>query len=180
MGNIEVLYHRYASVLFEIAREHKTEREFMFNLEFLNEAIKKNEDIARILRSPIVEDEKKIRLFRDIAKEGKFSGVFVDFLKLVVKKRRIDLLNGIFLRYRDFYNAHKKRVVVFLKSARGLEGAQLERIKAILAKKFNKDVLIHQSVDPSLVGGLSLKVGDRIYDTSMRTGLTKLREVITQ
>lgn len=179
MDNIEVLYHRYAGVLFEIAGERKAEREVMFNLEFLNEAIKKNEDINKILRSPIMEDEQKITLLRDIAKERKFSGIFVDFLKLLVKKRRMALLNGIFLRYTDFYNAHKKRVAVFLKSACGLEYAQLESIKALLAKKFNKDVLIHQSVEPSLVGGLSLKVGDRIYDTSVRIGLIKLREVIT-
>jgi len=178
VANLEVLHERYAGVLFEVAREHKREREVMFHLEFLNGVIRGNKDAARILSSPVVEDERKIKLLQVIAKEGQFSEVFIDFLKLLVKKRRVRLVHGIFLRYRDFYNTHKKRVVVFLKSVSALEDTQLKRIKETLEKKFKKDVLIYQNVEPSLVGGLMLKVGDRIYDTSMRTGLVKLREVI--
>lgn len=178
MDNLEILHHRYASALFEIATACRKEEDIMDHLAFLNKTIEKNNRIAKFLYNPWIGDEEKIKFLKGIAKRKRFCDEFVNFLRLLVEKKRLKLIHGVLLRYRDFYDIHKKRIVVFLKSASKLEESQMERLRNILAERFGKEVVIEHSVEPSLMGGLSLKVGDRIYDTSVRTGLLRLREVM--
>jgi len=178
VNHVEILHHRYATALFRVARAGKKEDAVMKNLDFLASLVESNKRVAKFLYNPGIRDEIKIKFLLSIAAKKKFCEEFVDFLKLLVKKRRIRLLHGVLLRYMDFYHMYKNRLVVLLKSAYKLESSQLKSLKKALAKRFGKEILIEQAVEPSLMGGLLIQVGDKIYDTTLRTGLVKLREVI--
>lgn len=179
MDNVEILHHRYANALFGIARENEKEDVIMENLDILMRLVEGNKKIAKFLYNPVIGDEAKIKFLSSVAGEKKFCREFLEFLKLLVKKRRLRILHGIQLRYVDFYDSYKKRLAVLLESAYKLEASQVRQLKEVLAKRFGKEILVEQKIEPSLLGGLLIKVGDKIYDSSLRTGLLKLREVIT-
>jgi len=178
VDRIETLHHRYAKALFAIAEAKGKEDEVMANLKFLAGLVRDEKTVAKFIYNPRIKDEEKLKLFVSIGKKEKFCDEFIDFLKLIIRKRRLKLIYGILSRYRSIYNAHKNRIVVVVKSAYELEKAQMDRLKNALAKRFEKEVLIKQTIEPSLIGGLLLKLGDRVYDASLKTGLLKLKEVV--
>jgi len=179
VDRIETLHHRYAKALFSIAEAKGKEDEVMDNLKFLAGLMRDDKRVSGFVYNPQIKGEEKLKLFISIGEKEKFCDEFIDFLKLIIRKRRLKLIYGILPRYRDIYNAHKNRIVVLVKSAYELEKTQMDRLKDALARRFKKEVLIKQTIEPSLIGGFLLKFGDRVYDASLKTGLLKLKEVVT-
>jgi len=101
----------------------------------------------------------------------RFCDSFMDFLKLLIRKNRLNLIHGIFLRHRDYYDIERKKVKVFIRSAVELTQAQLDKLSGYLRSFLKKEVILDAEVDPSLIGGLFLKVHDRIYDVSVKSAL---------
>jgi len=179
VDNREVLHHRYARALFEVAEDKGKAEDIMMHLRLINDFLRAGKQASKFLYSPVIEDEKKMKLLLSIAKQGDFCTEFMNFLKMLLEKKRLNLLHGILLRYRDFFDVYKKRVYVLIKSACEMEKPQMKRLKEMLKKRLGKEIAVKHEIEPSLMGGLLIKVGDRVYDASLRRNLAKLREVMT-
>lgn len=170
---------RYAKALFEAAKEKQIITEVERELHDVLAALADNPEFRKFLHHPQIPKEVKKEQFNTIFSE-KVSETMIRFMDLLIERDREDALDGIAVLYTKFANAE-----------RGLEDAVVTSTKAItddektvLATKFkqllNKDIRIHNIVDPTILGGMIVKIGDRIYDGSVSGKLHRFkRRVIT-
>lgn len=173
---IEVLHHRYAQALIEVAQENNRLDKIEEDLISLNTLARTNRQFAHILYHPEIDKDDKIKLLEDVCKKFHFCPEISSFLKLLAKKNRFRLIHGVFLRYRDLYDLRKHRIKVFVRTAISLKKSQLAKLKTILKKKLNKDIFIEEIIEPSLIGGLNLKIGSLAYNPSLVDRLKLLEE----
>lgn len=142
---------------------------------FLTDVLNRNSDFAELLCSSVGNREDKLKLIsRVVAPYG--SEMFTSFLRVLANKGRLDLLPLILREagLRHEFLQGKQRVQVT--SATELSAGQVERIRQDLSQKLPFDPIIVSSVDPSLVGGIVIRVGDTVYDSSVRARMKQLRE----
>ncbi|GAB4350241.1 MAG: F0F1 ATP synthase subunit delta [Oricola sp.] len=166
---------RYAQSLFDIALETNSlaivERQIGEFETLLNES----EDLRRLISSPVFSSDEQLRAIGAIAEKAGFDGVFGNFLKVVASNRRLFALPGMIAAFRAIAAEHKGVVTAQVTSAFKLTAAQEKELKATLKDVAGKDVDIDVTVDPSLLGGLIVKIGSRQIDTSLRTKLSSMK-----
>jgi len=172
----EILHERYATALFDIAQEAGKIDEVWENLQFFNELLKESADLRKILAHPGVSREEKLKALKIISGKRDFCGEFRGFIQVLAKNDRLGFAHGISLRYRDFYDKSKKRLKVFVKTAVSLSKEQTERIKGALKHQLKKDIMVEEIVDPRLIGGLDIRIGDMVYNRSLDKRLKLLKE----
>lgn len=176
----EILHERYAEALIDVAEEAGRLDDIADNLTFLNELVSKQKHLAKILQHPEVAKEDKLNALAAISKEAGFCDEFYGFLEVLVRKSRLDLIHGVFLRYCDLYQERKSRLKVFIKTAASLSKAQIARLKDILSRKLKKDIIVEESVQPGLIGGMVLRIGDLVYNLSLVDRLNFMQERLTR
>lgn len=167
VDNIEILHQRYAKALFDFASKHFIIDKIMQDLTALTNIIRSNDNISQILKHPEISKDEKIRVLEEISKKNKFCEDFIDFLKVLVQKRRWDLIAGIFLCYQDYYDEKRRRTKVFVRSAIELKSGQKDKLLKQLCMCLKEEVTLDIKIDQSLIGGLFVKIHDRMYDTSV-------------
>lgn len=143
---------------------------------FLTACCDANPPFEKILGSKLVPAEEKMGILDRVLVGG--SPLFVNFLKVVAKHERLDCLRAI---YRQMYLMYEKminRLPIEITTAVDISGEQAQIIGQSLKAKIGGDPIIQQKVDPSLIGGVVVRVGDTVYDGSVRTQLNKVREKI--
>jgi F-type H+-transporting ATPase subunit delta len=141
---------------------------------FLDDVLDRNADFARLLTSARIGRDDKLALI-DRVVAGRGSELFTNFLRVLARHERLDLL-PLILRHCQIqfeFRSGKKRVQVA--SAAPLSAEALQEIEKTLAGTFSFQPVIEPSVDPSLLGGLRIRVGDTVYDGSLRARLKQLR-----
>jgi F-type H+-transporting ATPase subunit delta len=93
----------------------------------------------------------------------------------MVRKRREDIIRTAIAEYRLLADAHAGRVEAFVDSAFALDDDQLSELRAALEERTGKTVLLHAAVDPTMLGGLRVRIGDVVIDSGLRAGLEQLR-----
>lgn len=172
----EILHERYAEALIDIAEEAGKLDGVADNLTFLNELVRKDRLFAKILHHPEIDREDKLKALEAVSKKVQFCDEFYAFLKVLAKKNRLNLIHGIFLKYCDLYKEKRSKVKVFIKAAVSLSKAQIERLKEILSRTLRKDIIVEESIQPSLIGGLDIKIGDLVYNLSLADRLNLMGE----
>jgi len=116
-----------------------------------------------------------------VADKAAITGLTGNFLRLVARNRRLFAIPGIIRAFRDMAAKHRGEATAEVTSAHPLSDSQVASLKAALKAKLGKDVTLQARVNPALLGGLVVKVGSRMIDTSLRTRLmnvkTQLKEV---
>jgi F-type H+-transporting ATPase subunit delta len=167
----------YAKALFMLAQ--RTEKIDKIADEFAQvvELIESNRMVKFFLLSPRVNAEKKHKLQKS-AFEGRIDEHLFKFLQVLIDKRRQDLMPGIYEVYTGLVNEHYNRVEAFAVSA--VELTESERTSLIdrLSKHLDRSVVLRDSVDPGLLGGLICRIGDTVYDGSLRGKLDRLGQQI--
>ena len=176
----EILHQRYAKALMQVAVEDKKLDKIEKDLLSLNQILKKNELLARIFYHPEIAKREKKSLIEKMCKESHLCDDIKSFLFLLAKKDRLRLIHGVFLKYRDLYDIQKRRQKVFVRTADSLGKQQISRLKKILDKILNKEIFIEEVIEPSLIGGIDLKIGDTVYNLSLLTRLQFMKERLTQ
>lgn len=172
----EILHHRYAQALIKLAQEENKLEKIEEDLMFFNNLIKKNKQFADILYHPEVDRNDKIELLEGVCKKLQLCPEIRSFLKLLANKNRFWLIHGVFLRYGDLYDLRRHRLKVWVKTAVSLKKSQLAKLETILKKRLNKDIFIQESIEPSLIGGLNLRIDSRVYNSALINRLKLLRE----
>jgi F-type H+-transporting ATPase subunit delta len=171
---------RYATALFELALEEKALERVETDLNRFGEALDAVEDMQRLVKSPVFSAEEQGRALAAILDELKVEGLTKNFLLLVSKNRRLFAAPDMIRAFRAILANHRGETSAMVTAASKLTEAQVTALKQALKAALGKDVMLDQRVDPSLIGGLTVKVGSRLIDTSLRTKLTSLKHAMKE
>ncbi|WJR69289.1 F0F1 ATP synthase subunit delta [Neorhizobium sp. CSC1952] len=166
---------RYASSLFELALEAGSVDKVGADLDRFQALLDESEDLRRLVASPVFSAEEQRNVVSAIADKAGITGVVGNFLKVVAGNRRLFALPGMIRAFRVIAAEHRGEITAEITSAHALTAAQETELKSALKGVTGKDVAIAVTVDPSILGGLIVKVGSRQIDTSLRTKLSTLK-----
>jgi F-type H+-transporting ATPase subunit delta len=146
---------------------------------FVNDVVARDRNFERLLSSGMVSRDQKLALVDRIV-AGRASELFANFLRVLARHDRLDLLPLIQAQaeIESERRAGKKRVQVI--SAQPLTESELEKIRERLAQMLSTTPIVESAVDPSLLGGLRIRVGDTVYDGSLRARLNQLRHRVRE
>lgn len=171
---------RYATALFELALEEKALEQVEADVTRFGEALDAVEDMQRLVKSPMFSAEEQGRALAAILDELKIEGLTKNFLLLVSKNRRLFAAPDMIRGFRAMLANHRGETSATVTAAAQLTEAQVTAITQALKAALGKDVMLEQRVDPSLIGGLTIKVGSRMIDTSLRTKLNSLKHAMKE
>ena len=166
---------RYASSLFELALEGGTIDAVAADLNRFQAMIDESDDLKRLVQSPVFTAEDQVKAISVIGEKAGFNALVLNFLKVVASNRRLFAVPGMVAAYRQIAARHKGEITADVTSAHALSAEQETELKAALKGVTGKEVSISVTVDPSLLGGLIVKIGSRQIDTSLRTKLSTLK-----
>ncbi len=166
---------RYASSLFELALEAGSVDAVGADLDKFQALLDESDDLKRLVASPVFSAEDQFKAVSAIVVKAGITSLAANFLKVVANNRRLFAVPGMIAAYRTIAAAHRGEVVAEVTSAHALDEAQETELKAALKSVTGKEVTIALTVDPSILGGLIVKVGSRQIDTSLRTKLSTLK-----
>lgn len=166
---------RYASSLFELALENNALPEVGAALDNFQALVDDSADLKRLILSPVFTADEQLKAITAILDKAGISGLAANFLKVTASNRRLFAVPDMIRSFREIYARHRGEVSAEVTSAYALTAAQETELKAALKGVTGKDVAINVAVDPSILGGLIVKLGSRQIDTSLRTKLSTLK-----
>jgi F-type H+-transporting ATPase subunit delta len=166
---------RYASSLFDLALEAGSVDSVASDLERFQALVNESDDLKRLIVSPVFSAEDQMKAISAVAAKAGIAGLVANFLKVVASNRRLFAVPGMIKAYRVIAARHRGEISAEVTSAHALTAAQETELKAALKGVTGKDVAVAVTVDPSILGGLIVKVGSRQIDTSLRTKLSTLK-----
>jgi F-type H+-transporting ATPase subunit delta len=169
---------RYAHAFFEIAAEEKQLERYYNELSQCSSIIAQNKVLGEFLANPIFEQENKKKVLEKIISKLQLSGITVNFLKLLVDKKRVEALPDIEAYYRQLMDEALKKVRVTLKTAFPLSRNMQDYINSNMEKITGRKVEITVETDTSLLGGVVIGVGDTLYDGSIKNQLNNMRNLL--
>lgn len=167
---------RYASALFELANEQRQLREIEQDLISMQAMLDGSEDLRRLVRSPVFSAEEQSKAIGAVAAKAALGPMTVNFLTLLARNRRLFALSDVIKIFRALAARLRGEVTAEVTSAHPLNEAQLQALKdALRASAAGKEIQINTRVDGNLLGGLIVKIGSRMIDSSLRTRLNNLK-----
>jgi len=171
---------RYAAALFDLAADDKALKALEKDTDALGAALSASEDLRRMIASPVHSREEQAAAIGAIAQKMGLSALMANTLALMGAKRRLFVLPQFVRALQDRIAAEKGEVTAEVTSAAGLSKAQADDLSAALKGRFGKTVKLNMSVDESLIGGLVVKVGSKMIDTSIRAKLAALQNTMKE
>ena len=169
---------RYANALFELARDQKAIDAVSADLASLRRAMETSADLARLMRSPVFSAADHAKALKAILAKMGANELTVKFLLLLAQKRRLFVLLPIIAAYERLVARARGETEAEVTAARALSDGEIAELKSVLKSKLGKEPRLHAKVDPTLLGGLVVKVGSRMIDSSLRTKLDGLRSAM--
>lgn len=166
---------RYAAALFELADEGKALDAVAEDLVTLQKALGDSEDMKRLVRSPVLDRDEQWKAMAALLDKMGANDLTKKFLGVVTANRRLFALSGIIRAYLEELASRRGEVTADVVSAHPLSDAQVKALEDALKKALGGKVAIAPRVDPKILGGLIVKVGSRMIDSSLRTQLQKLK-----
>jgi len=172
---ISAVAERYAGSLFELALQENSVAKVEADLNSFEAMLNGSADLGRLINSPVFSSEEQAKAIAAIADKAKITGLVGNFLRVVARNRRLFAVPGMIKAFRQIAAEHRGEASADVTSAHDLTAAQQTELKATLKSIAGKDVAIAITVDPSLLGGLIVKMGSRQIDTSLKTKLNSLK-----
>jgi len=169
---------RYATALFEIARDARAIDQVERSLSAVRDALGASDDYRRLTTSPLVS---RGDAERGVLAAGEAMGVDPttrSFLGVLARNRRLGQLPAIIRAYRRLAAAHRGEATAEVVSAHPLDEEQVDQLRQSLRARVGRDVSVDLRVDPELLGGLVVRVGSQMIDSSIRTRLNTLAQAM--
>jgi len=180
-SSVSGVAERYASALFDLARDSSLIEKVEGDLRAISAMLDSSPEFRRLVESPVFSAEDQENAIGAVADRAEITGLSGNFLRLVARNRRLFALHGIIRAFLDMSARHRGEATAEVTSAHPLSEEQVQGLKQALKGRLGKDVRLQTRVNPALLGGLVVKVGSRMIDTSLRTRLlnvkTQLKEV---
>jgi F-type H+-transporting ATPase subunit delta len=171
---------RYATALFELAREAQSTDAVRADLDRFDAMVAESADLRRLVRSPVFSADEQGRALAAVLDRLGVTGLAADFLKVVAANRRLFAVGVIVRDYRKLVAHFKGETTAEVTLAEKPSDAHLAAIKDVLKGITQKDVQVDVKVDSSIIGGLIVKVGSRMVDSSLRTKLNSIKHAMKE
>ena len=166
---------RYATALFELADEDKQLDAVAEDLASIGAMLDDSADLRRLVRSPVISRDDQRKGMDAVLEAAEIGELTRNFIGVVTRNRRLFSLAGMIKGYQALLADRRGEATAEVVTARALSATQLEAIESSIKQAMGTNVAIDATVDDSLLGGLIVKVGSRMVDTSLKTKLTQLR-----
>ena len=166
---------RYAGSLFELARDEKSIARVEADLDSFQSMLDSSADLRRLVGSPVFSSEEQERAIAAIVTKAGIKGLAGNFLRVVAANRRLFAVPGMIRAFRRIAAEARGETSADVTSAHALTGAQQKELEAALKSVAGKTVSLAVTVDPSLLGGMVVRIGSRQIDTSLKTKLNSLK-----
>lgn len=173
----ERLAGKYALAIFEIAKERDQVKKTYNQMLKLQKALKENEDLKAFVDNPLVPKISKKEVVHKVFNKD-VEPTLLNFMLLLVDKDRITLFDHICKEYKNINNEAEGIVEVKVTTARELEAAQEKKVANKVAKLLNKKVVLNKRIDPKIVGGIIIQVGDKLIDGSVSRRLKNMERAL--
>ena len=166
---------RYAGALFELAKEAGALEAVESDLGKFQAIFDASDDFQRLVKSPVFSADEQSRAISAILKNAEVGGLTTSFFGLIAKNRRLFAAPDMIKAFRSLAADSRGEVTAQVTSAAALSDEQIAGVKAALKAAIGKDVDLDSRVDPSILGGLVVKVGSRMIDSSLKTKLSTMK-----
>lgn len=167
---------RYANALFELAREDKAVDAVKSDLDRFDELLASSPDLNRLVRSPVFSTEQQLKALSAVLEKAGISGLAANFLRVVTANRRLFAVRDMIRAFRALVARHKGEVVAQVTVAEPLNDKHVDALRNVLKSATGgKEVNLDVKVDPAIIGGLVVKVGSRMVDSSLRSKLNAIK-----
>lgn len=171
---------RYATALFELARDQKSVDSVKADLDKFSALLSESPDFLRLVRSPVFTADAQAKALEAVLAKAGIGGIAANFLKVLTKNRRLFAVADVIRAFRALVAKFKGEATAEVTVAEPLSDANLDALKAALKSVSGKDVDLNVKVDPSIIGGLVVKLGSRMVDSSLRTKLNSIKHAMKE
>ena len=171
---------RYATALFELALEQKQIDAVRADLDRFSALVTENPDLARLVRSPVFTADEQTRALTAVLSNAGIGGLAAKFLMLVAANRRLFAVSHILKAFRTLVSRHKGEASAEVTVAEKLDDKHLSALKSALKNVTGKDVALDVKINPSIIGGLIVKLGSRMVDSSLKTKLNAIKHAMKE
>jgi F-type H+-transporting ATPase subunit delta len=168
---------RYAKSLLELAIERGNLEQVAGDMKYLYETQAKNAELVSLFNSPIIDTAKKIEVMKAVF--GQFETITMDFVVMIAEKKRENFLPEIAASFNAQLKEYKGIHMVELVSAIALDESTKKTILAKVEASVNGTLEVTEKIDPSLIGGFIVNIGDRRIDASVASQFNKLKQSLT-
>jgi F-type H+-transporting ATPase subunit delta len=165
---------RYASALFDLARDQRQIESVGNSLDALGQALLDSRDFAELISSPLVSRDEAGKAFAALAPQLNLDPITANFLGVLARNGRKNELRSVIRAFRRLAAEHRGEVTADVTTARPLTDDQIAALKSQLRTRAGRDVTLDASVDPNILGGIIVKLGSQQIDASIRTKLNRL------
>ena len=167
---------RYAGALFELAREEKALDAVKADLERFDGLVAESADLHRLVRSPVFDADDQLRALSAVLERAGIKGLAANFLRVITANRRLFAVRDMVRAFRALLAKHRGEVTAQITVAEKMSDTNLDALKgALKAVTGGKDIDVDVNIDPAIIGGLIVKVGSRMVDSSLRTKLNAIK-----
>ncbi|WP_207426799.1 ATP synthase F1 subunit delta [Pedobacter sp. SYSU D00535] len=177
MSEIQVA-SRYAKSLIDLAQEQNSLEQVKNDIASFLQVVRDNPQLQAILKNPIISPDKKLGILNSLF--GTLNPMILSFFSIVTKKGRSVVLYATAKEFINEYNRRKGIIKAVVTSAAPLTEENKKQLAAVVTEATKKEVLLEAKVDPSLIGGFVLKVGDKQFDASIASSLNRLKKEFAQ
>jgi F-type H+-transporting ATPase subunit delta len=171
---------RYATALFELAREEKAIDAVAADLDRFEAMLNESADLKRLVRSPVFAADVQLKALTAVLDKAGISGVSANFLKVLTENRRLFAVADVIGAFRALVARFKGEATADVTVAEALSDKNLDALTAALKSVTGKDVTLNVKVDPAIIGGLVVKLGSRMVDSSLRTKLNSIKHAMKE
>jgi len=177
----ELVAKRYSNALFEVALEENSIDKTGEELSFITEALEAHKDLFKALKSPLIKPGEKKEMMKNIFAE-QLSKETMNFVYVLIDKNRSGAMLEIGTEYHKLLAGHNNTIIAVATTAVSMTTKQITELTEKLTKTSGKTVTLTNEVDPSIIGGVFIQIGDKIIDGTLKRRLTeiedRLKEVI--
>jgi F-type H+-transporting ATPase subunit delta len=171
---------RYATALFELARDEKSIDAVKADLDRFSAMLGDSADLNRLVRSPVFSAGAQQQALAAVLEAAGISGISANFLRVLTVNRRLFAVADVIRAFNALVAGFKGEATADVTVAEALSDKNLGALKTALAKVSGKDVTLNVKVDPSIIGGLVVKLGSRMVDSSLRTKLNSIKHAMKE
>lgn len=171
---------RYATALFDLASETNAVDTVKADLERFDALIAECADLSRLVRSPVFSAEEQGQALGAVLESAGAGALATKFLKLVTANRRLFAVGDMIRGFRELVAKHKGEATAEVTVAEKLNDEHVEALRSALKAVSGKDVDLDIKIDPAIIGGLVVKLGSRMVDTSLRTKLNAIKHAMKE
>ncbi len=171
---------RYATALFELARDEKSIDAVKADLDKFDALVTESADLKRLVRSPVFAADVQLKALTAVLDKAGISGIAANFLKVLTANRRLFAVADVIRAFSALVAKFKGEASADVTVAEPLSDKNLDALKVALKTVTGKDVALNVKVDPAIIGGLVVKLGSRMVDSSLRTKLNSIKHAMKE